>query len=136
VAVELIEARPKVEATETTDAARAVAAELEALCGSSAGNSISGDSNTNNELRLAREAAQEQTTQWVATPPMGGARDGSLDRRRRTDGAPGADLRGGNLDGRGRAGGVPGDGRVDRDRGLYRQCSSPSPDRYHGHCGV
>jgi hypothetical protein len=72
VAVELVEARPKVEATETADAARAVVAELEALCGSSAGNSISGDTNTNNELRLAREAAQEQTAQWVATPPMGG----------------------------------------------------------------
>jgi hypothetical protein len=24
-------------------------------------------------------------------------------------------------------------GWVDRDRDLYRQCSSPSPDRYHGH---
>jgi hypothetical protein len=27
-------------------------------------------------------------------------------------------------------------GWVDRDRGLYRWCGSPSPDRYHGHHGI
>jgi hypothetical protein len=37
----------------------------------------------------------------------------------------------GRPDRHGRAGGW-----VDRDRGLYRQCGSPSPDRYHGHRGI
>jgi hypothetical protein len=38
---------------------------------------------------------------------------------------------GGSPDSRGRAGGW-----VDRDRGLYRRCGSPSPNRYHGHRGI
>jgi hypothetical protein len=38
---------------------------------------------------------------------------------------------GGSPDGRGRT-----DGWVDGDRGLYRRCGCPSPDRYHGHCGI
>jgi hypothetical protein len=82
-AAELAAARAKVEAAEAMDAARAAAAELEALRDSSADNSVSGDDNTNDELRLAREAAQEQAAQWAVTHPHGGARDGSLDRRRR-----------------------------------------------------
>jgi hypothetical protein len=113
------------------------AAELEALGGSSASSSVFGDSSTNDELRLAREVAQEQTTQWAAACPHGGARGGSLDRRRRVDGAPGVNARGGSPDGRGRADGAPGGGgRVDGDCGVYRRRDSPSLDRYHGHRGV
>jgi hypothetical protein len=103
---------------EAADAARATAAELEALCGSSAGSSISGDGSTNDELRLAREAAQEQAAQWAAAQPHWGACGGSnLDRRRRANVAPGENTRGGSPDGRGRADGAPGSGgRVDGDR--------------------
>jgi hypothetical protein len=35
------------------------------------------------------------------------------------------------LDRRGHAGGW-----VDGDRGLYKRCDSPSPDRYDGHRGI
>jgi hypothetical protein len=48
-------------------------AEFETLRGSTVGSSISGDGSTNDELRLAREAAQEQTAQWAAAHPHGGA---------------------------------------------------------------
>jgi hypothetical protein len=41
------------------------AAELEALRGSRADNSASIDDNTDEELRLVREAAREQATQWA-----------------------------------------------------------------------
>jgi hypothetical protein len=69
--------------------------------------------------------------------PHGGARGGSLDRRRRADGAPSENACGGSPDGRGRADGAPGGGgRVNGDRGLYRRRGSPSSDRYHGHRGV
>jgi hypothetical protein len=47
-------ARAEVEAAEAADAICAAAAELEALRGSSASSSVSGDSNTNDKLRLAR----------------------------------------------------------------------------------
>ena len=115
------------------DAARAAATELEALRGSSAGSSVSGDGSTNDELGLAREAMQVQATQWAAARPRGD----SLDRHRRVDGAPSENARSGSPDGRGRTDGAPGgSGRVDRDRGLYRRHGSPSPDRYHGHRGV
>jgi hypothetical protein len=67
-AAELAAARAEVEAA---DAARAAAAELEALRGNSAGNSVSGDGSTNDELRMAREAEQEQATQWADAPPWG-----------------------------------------------------------------
>jgi hypothetical protein len=129
-AVELAAARAEVEEADA-------APELEALHGSSADSSVSDDGSTNDELRLAREAAQEQAAQWAAAQPHGGACGGSLDRRRRADGAPGENARGGSTDGCGRADGAPGGGgRVDGDRGLYRRRSSPSPDRYHGHLGV
>jgi multidrug efflux pump subunit AcrA (membrane-fusion protein) len=128
---ELAAARAEVEAAEAADAARAAAAELEAQRGSSIGSSVSSDGGTNDEIRLAREATQEQAAQWAA------ARSGSLHRRRRADGAPGENERGGSPDGRGRADGAPGGGgRVDGDRGLYRRRGSPSSDRYHGHRGV
>jgi hypothetical protein len=62
----------------------------------------------------------------------------SPDGRGRSDGAPGGGARGGcapddggSPDRRGRT-----DGRVDGDRGLYKRCGSPSPDRYHGHHGI
>jgi hypothetical protein len=54
------------------------------------------------------------------------------------DGAPGGGARSGRVpdgsgspDRRGRA-----DGWVDRDYGLYRRRSSPSPNRYHGYYGI
>jgi hypothetical protein len=56
---ELAAARAEVEA-----AARAAAAELEALRGNSISSSLSAD----DELKLVREAAREQTAQWAATP--------------------------------------------------------------------
>jgi hypothetical protein len=71
--VELASARAEVEATETVDAGRAAVAEFETLRGSTVGSSISGDGSTNDELRLAREAAQEQTAQWAVAHPHGGA---------------------------------------------------------------
>jgi hypothetical protein len=75
VAAELAAARAEVEAAETVDAARAAMTEFKALCGNSADSSVSGDDITNDELRLAREAAQEQAAQWAAAhPPWGRAR--------------------------------------------------------------
>jgi hypothetical protein len=53
------------------DTARVVVAELEALRGSSIDNSVFGDDSTNDELRLAREATQEQAAQWAAAHPHG-----------------------------------------------------------------
>jgi hypothetical protein len=126
-------ARAEVEAAEAADAARAAAAELEALRGSRAGSSASVDNNTDEELRMAREAAREQAAQWTAAHPHGGARGGSPDRRRRADDALGEGACGGSPDGCRHAGGAPGGGdRVDGDRGLYRRRDSPSSDRYHG----
>jgi hypothetical protein len=124
---ELAAPREKVEVAEAVDAARATAAELEALRGSSAGSSVSSDGSTNDELRLAREAAQEQAAQWAAAHPHGGTRDGSLDRRIRADDALSKNAHGDSPDGRGRTYGAPGGGgRVDGDRGLYRRRGSPS----------
>jgi hypothetical protein len=127
-AAELAVARAEVEAAEAADAARAAAVELEALRGSRAGSSASVD-DTDEELRMAREAAREQAAQWAAAHPHGGVRGSSPYRRRRADGAPGEGARGGSPDGRGHAGG--GDG-ADGDRDLYRRRDSPSPDWYHG----
>jgi hypothetical protein len=132
-AAELAAARAEVAAAEATDAARAAAAELEALRGSRADSSASVDDNTDEELRLAREAAREQAAQWAAAHPHGGARGGSPDRHRRADDAPGEGARGGSPAGLRHADGAPGGGdRVVGDRGLYRRRDSPSPDRYHG----
>jgi hypothetical protein len=114
---ELAAARAEVEAAVVADAVRAATAELKALRASSTDNSISADDDRDNELKLAREAAQEQAAQWAAAHPQS-RRGGSPDGRRRAGGAPG--------------GGVCGS-RVDRDRGLYRRHCSPSPDRYHDH---
>jgi hypothetical protein len=137
LAAELAAARAEVEAAEVADATRAAAAELEAPRGSRAGSSAYVDDNTDEELRLAREAAREQAAQWAATHPHGGARDGSPDRRRRANDAPGEGARDGSPDGRRHADGAPGGGdRVDGDRSLYRRCESPSPDRYHGRRGA
>jgi hypothetical protein len=124
--------RAEVEAAETTDAARAVAAELEAGEGSSV---------------RASGTIGNRASPW-------GTRSDSPDRRRRADGALGGGACGGNPDRRGHVSDAPGGGgQVDRDRGHYRRCSrrqqtgrrrsglyrrrgSPSPDRYHGHPGV
>jgi hypothetical protein len=57
---ELAAARTEVEAAAATDAARAAAAELEALRDSSISRSVSADDGTDDELKLTREAAREQ----------------------------------------------------------------------------
>jgi membrane protein involved in colicin uptake len=117
-AVELAAARAEVEAAEAADAARTAAAELEALRDSRADSSASIDDNTDEEFRLAREAAREQAVQWAVVHPHGGARGGSPDGRRHDSGAPG------------------GGDRVDGDHGLYRRHGSPSKDQYHGRHGA
>jgi hypothetical protein len=68
---ELTAARVEVEAATTVDAARAAAAEIEALHVSSTGSSVSTDGDRDNELKLAREAAREQVAQWAAAHPQG-----------------------------------------------------------------
>jgi hypothetical protein len=60
---ELAAARAEVEA--------AAAVELKALRASSTDNSVSADDDRDNELKLAREAAREQATQWAAHAPPG-----------------------------------------------------------------
>jgi hypothetical protein len=123
---ELAAARAEVEAA--ADAACAAAAELEALRGSSTSSSVSVDGDTNDELNLTRETAQEQAAQWAAAHPQG--HGGSS--------APSGGARGGRaLDG----GGSPdrrrrASGWVNGNRGLYRRRGSPSPDMYHGHHGI
>jgi pyruvate/2-oxoglutarate dehydrogenase complex dihydrolipoamide acyltransferase (E2) component len=135
--VELAATRAEVEAAAAADAAHAVTAELEALCASSTGSSVFADDDRDSELKLAREVAREQATQWAAVHPQG-RRGSSPDGRGRAAGAPGGGARGGRApDGDG----SPdrrrhASGWVDRDRGLYRRRSSPSPDRYHGHYGI
>jgi hypothetical protein len=57
VMVELAAARVEVEAAATVDAAYAAAVEREALCGSSASSSVSAYGGTDDEIKLAREAA-------------------------------------------------------------------------------
>jgi pyruvate/2-oxoglutarate dehydrogenase complex dihydrolipoamide acyltransferase (E2) component len=134
--VELAATRAEVEAA-AADAAHAATAELEALCASSTGNSVFADDDRDSELKLAREAAREQATQWAVVHSQG-RRGSSPDGCGRAVGAPGGGTRcgrapdgDGSLDRRRHA-----SGWVDRDRGLYRRRSSPSPDRYHGHYGI
>jgi membrane protein involved in colicin uptake len=109
--VELATARAEVEAAAATDAARAAAAELKALRASSTDCSVFADDDRDNELKLVREAAREQTAQWAAAHPQG-RRGGSPDGRGRADDALGRGARGdrvpdggGSPDKRGRAGG-------------------------------
>jgi hypothetical protein len=130
----LAAARAEVEAAAAADTTRAVAAELKALRVSSTDSSVSADDDKDNELKLAREAAREQATQWAAAHSQG-CRGGSPDGHGRAGGDPRGGARsgcvpdgGGSPDKRGRAGGW-----VDGDRGLYRWLDSPSSDRYHGH---
>jgi hypothetical protein len=73
---ELAAARAEVEVAVATDAARAAVAELEALRASSTDNSVSANDDRDNELKLVREAAREQTAQWAATH-RGGSPDGA-----------------------------------------------------------
>jgi hypothetical protein len=68
---ELAAARAKVEAVVAADTARAASAELEALRGSSISSSVSAVDGTDDELKLAREAAREQAAQWAAVHPQG-----------------------------------------------------------------
>jgi hypothetical protein len=133
---EPVATRAEIEAAAAADAARAAATELEALRASSTGNSVSTDDDRD-ELKLAREAAREQATQWAAAHPQG-RRGGSPDGHGCTGGAPGGGAHGGcapdgdgSPDRRGRV-----DGWVDGDCSLYRRRDSPSPDRYHGHHGI
>jgi hypothetical protein len=104
---------------------------------SSISHSVSADGGTDDELKLVRETAREQVAQWVAAHPKGHG-GGGPHGRGRIGGDPGEGARGGHaLDGSGspdRPGRVG--GWVNRDRGLYRRCGSPSPDRYHGHRGI
>jgi hypothetical protein len=134
---ELAVARVEVEAAVAMDATREAAAELEALRGSNTSNSVSTNGGTNDELEQVREATREQAAQRAVAHAQG-CSGGSPDGRRRAGGAPGgvahggrAPDGGGNPDRRERA-----SGWVDGDRGLYKRCSSPSPDRYHGHRGI
>jgi hypothetical protein len=110
VMAELAAARVEVE-TAATDAARAVATELEVPRASSTGSSVSVDDDRDDELKLAREAAREQAAQWAAAHPRG-RRGGSPDGRGCVGGAPGWGTRNGrvldsdgNPDRRGRTGG-------------------------------
>jgi hypothetical protein len=68
---ELAAARAEVEVAAVADAARAAAAELEALHASSTGNFVSADDDRDNELKLAREAAREHVAHWTVTHPRG-----------------------------------------------------------------
>jgi hypothetical protein len=72
----------------------AAAAELETLRASSTGSSVSADDDRDNELKLAREAAQEHAAQWAAVHPQG-CRGGSPDGRGRVGGALSEGARGG-----------------------------------------
>jgi hypothetical protein len=128
VMAELAAARVEVEAVAAADAVHATAAELDALCASSTGSSVSTDDDRDNELMLTRGAAREQAAQWAAVHPQG----------HHGGGAPGGGAHGGCVpdgggspDRRGRAGGW-----VDGDCGLYRRHDSLSPNRYHGHHGM
>jgi hypothetical protein len=87
--------RPEVEATAAADAARVAVVELEALRVSSTGSSISTDDDRDNELKLMRQAVQEQAVQWPVAHPQGCC-GGSPDGRGRADDA----LGGGPHDGR------------------------------------
>jgi hypothetical protein len=69
VMAELAAARAEVEVAAAADATRAVAAELKALRASSIGSSVFADDDRDNELKLAREAVQEQAMQWAAVHP-------------------------------------------------------------------
>jgi hypothetical protein len=60
VMVELAVAMVEVEAAVAADAVRATVVELKALCGNSTSSSVSADSGTDDELKLARESTQEQ----------------------------------------------------------------------------
>jgi hypothetical protein len=118
---ELPAARAEVEAAAAADGAHAATAELKALRASSTDSSVSANDDRDNELKLAREAAQEQAAQWAAAQRRSG-------RGARSGRVPDGD---GSPDRRGSVGGW-----VDGDRGLYRWRGSPSPDRYHGHHGI
>jgi hypothetical protein len=63
--------RAEVEAAAAADAVHAAAAELKALRASSTDSSVSVDDDRDNGLKLAREAAREQATQWAACTPRG-----------------------------------------------------------------
>jgi hypothetical protein len=76
---ELAAARAEVEAAAVADAAHAAAVELEALRASSTGNSVSAADGRDNELKLVREPAREQTTQWAVVPPTTVAAQTSMD---------------------------------------------------------
>jgi hypothetical protein len=84
---ELAAVRAEVEAAAAAaaDAAHAVAVEIEALRASSTDSSVSADNDRDNELKLAREAAREQATQWAAVHPQG-RRGGSPNSRGRAGG--------------------------------------------------
>jgi hypothetical protein len=61
-------AMAELRAARTEVEAAVAVAELEALRGNSISNSVLADGGTDDELKLAREAARELATQWAATP--------------------------------------------------------------------
>jgi hypothetical protein len=69
--VELAAATTEVEAAVAADAACAAAVELKALRASSTDNSVSADDDRDNKLKLVREVAREQASQWAAAHPRG-----------------------------------------------------------------
>jgi hypothetical protein len=85
--VELAAAREEVEAAAAVDAARAATAELEALCSNRTSSSVSVDGGTDNELKLAREAAREQAAQWAVQIGADALAAGSTEIMAFTDGA-------------------------------------------------
>jgi hypothetical protein len=85
--VELAAVRVEVEAAAVVDAARAATAELEALCGNRTSSSVSADGGTDDELKLAREAAREQAAQWAVQTGADAPAAGSTEIVAFTDGA-------------------------------------------------
>jgi hypothetical protein len=104
---ELAAARAEVEAAAAADAARVTAVGLKALRASSTNISVSADDDRNNELKLAREAAREQATQWAAAYPQG--------------------RHGGSPDGRGCVGGAPGGGASVSPTAATAQTGADTP---------
>jgi hypothetical protein len=85
--VELAVARAEVEVAAVVDAARAATTELEALCGNRTSSSVSADGGTDDELKLAREAAREQAAQWAVQTGVDAPTAGSTEIMAFTDGA-------------------------------------------------
>jgi hypothetical protein len=80
---ELAVARAEVEAVAAVDAARATAAELEALRTCSTGISVSADDDRDNEFKLARDAAPLHPFSSLTEPTSRSSRSNCVRRSRR-----------------------------------------------------